>query len=372
MADGWFRAIFTNGKLYQLKARWPQIRLFLFIGLSYCIFWTVVMLLSARRTGAEAFSYILAEYWTFAYLTVINLLLHLYGIPFVQGQKRKWLWIPLLVLLFILLLSVGNHLWSLLGRWLFGARLGTYSEQLFSNLVRLFTMGTLASGYFAAIKFYTDAVALKRKNQDLLIEKQASELNFLKTQTNPHFLFNTLNNIYSLARDKSDLAPECILKLSKILRYILYETGGASVCIEQEIRVMEDYIALEKIRYDDSLQVDFVCEVDNPKQSLPPLLLVPLIENAFKHGVSETRDHPFIRILLTVSDNRLLYRVENSVSENAHTEPARESIGLTNLRRQLELLFTRYSFSAVKKEKVFIAELSVNLSGHEANKMYHR
>src|SRR5690606_29557778 len=125
-------------------------------------------------------------------------------------------------------------------------------------------------------------------------------LNYLKSQTNPHFLFNTLNNIYSLARDKSDLAPESIMRLSKILRYMLYETSGAYIAIEQELKIMTDYIELEKLRYDDSLRVNFNHNIEDLRQALPPLLLIPLVENAFKHGVSETRNQPYVDIHLSV------------------------------------------------------------------------
>src|SRR5258707_6884544 len=97
---------------------------------------------------------------------------------------------------------------------------------------------------------------LKKRAQLLLIEKQRAELNYLKSQTNPHFLFNTLNNIYSLSRDKSDQAPETILRLSKILRYMLYEAGGEYIAIEQELKIIGDYISLEKLRYDDSLRIN--------------------------------------------------------------------------------------------------------------------
>jgi LytS/YehU family sensor histidine kinase len=125
-------------------------------------------------------------------------------------------------------------------------------------------------------------IKLKQATQQLLIEKQVAELNYLKSQTNPHFLFNTLNNIYSLARDKSDLAPESILRLSKILRFMLYETSGKYIPIEQEIKIISDYIALEKLRYDDSLLINFNYDIEDMKQAMPPLLLIPLVENAFK------------------------------------------------------------------------------------------
>jgi len=106
-----------------------------------------------------------------------------------------------------------------------------------------------------------------------------------------------------LARDKSDLAPESILRLSKILRFMLYETGGEFIAIEQELKIITDYIALEKLRYDDSLRVNLNYDIEDMKQALPPLLLIPLVENAFKHGVSETRSKHlsiFIFPLITV------------------------------------------------------------------------
>ena len=111
--------------------------------------------------------------------------------------------------------------------------------------------------FFGTIRHIYNYIKLKQAAQQLRIEKQAAELNYLRSQTNPHFLFNTLNNIYSLARDKSDLAPESILRLSKILRFMLYETGGEYIAIEQELKIISDYIALEKLRYDESLTYQF-------------------------------------------------------------------------------------------------------------------
>src|SRR5215831_12958493 len=107
--------------------------------------------------------------------------------------------------------------------------------------------------FFGIIRHIYNYLKLKQAEQQLRIEKKEAELNYLRSQTNPHFLFNTLNNIYSLARDKSDVAPESILKLSKILRFMLYETGGEYIAIEQELKIIDDYIALEKLRYDESL-----------------------------------------------------------------------------------------------------------------------
>src|SRR4029079_11509690 len=186
--------------------------------------------------------------------------------------------------------------------------------------------------------------------QQLRIEKQEAELNYLRSQTNPHFLFNTLNNIYSLSRDKSDLAPESILRLSKILRFMLYETGGTFIAIEQELKIISDYIALEELRYDTSLRINFNHNIEDMKQALPPLLLIPLVENAFKHGVSETRNHPFVDIHLSVNKRQLTFVVRNSTEASTEEQAVKENIGLANLRRQLNLLYADHGLSVQQHE----------------------
>jgi LytS/YehU family sensor histidine kinase len=218
--------------------------------------------------------------------------------------------------------------------------------------------------FFGIIRHIYNYIKLKQATQQLRIEKQQAELNYLKSQTNPHFLFNTLNNIYSLARDKSDLAPESILRLSKILRFMLYETGGAYIAIEQEIKIISDYIALEKLRYDESLSINFNHDIEDVKQALPPLLLIPLVENAFKHGVSETRGRPFVDIHLSVNKRQLTFIVKNSAESFADELSVKENIGLANLRRQLELLYSDFNLTVQQAASVFTATLKINLASH--------
>lgn len=225
-----------------------------------------------------------------------------------------------------------------------------------------FSVGSIF--FFGIVRHIHDYRKLKIAAQQLRIEKQEAELNYLKSQTNPHFLFNTLNNIYSLARDKSDLAPESILQLSKILRFMLYETSGAFIAIEQELKIMSDYIALEKLRYDNSLRINFNYDIEDMKQALPPLLLIPLVENAFKHGVSETRNQPFVEIHLSVNNRQLAFFVKNSTETLLEEGSVKENIGLSNLRRQLELLYTDYNLSVQQGESAFTATLKINLASH--------
>jgi len=218
--------------------------------------------------------------------------------------------------------------------------------------------------FFGIIRHIYNYIKLRQSQQQLLIEKQTAELNYLRSQTNPHFLFNTLNNIYSLAKDKNDLAPESILRLSKILRFTLYEASGEFIAIEQELKIIDDYIALEKLRYDESLRINFNYDVEDMKQALPPLLLMPLVENAFKHGVSETRNRPFVDIHLSVKNRQLLFVVKNSSDIDNEERNVKENIGLSNLRRQLELLYTDYNLSVQQGESVFTATLKLNLASH--------
>ena len=145
---------------------------------------------------------------------------------------------------------------------------------------------------------------------------------------------------------------------------MLYETAGRYIPVEQEIRIISDYIELERLRYDENLRVNFNHEVNEMKKQLPPLLLVPLVENAFKHGVSETRKDPFIDIQLSVINDILRFEVKNSTGKSQTERFVKENIGLTNLRRQLELLYQDYDFSVEHQETVFRARLYINLASH--------
>lgn len=304
--------------------------------------------------------------WGVAYVTAINLILFEYSVPFVL-KKRKFIIYNILIgislfFLYMIVYSYVSYLWRSLG-----IQIHVYTplkEYATEKHVLENQMGYSVGAvfFFGLIRHAYNYINLRQAAQRLRIEKQAAELNYLKSQTNPHFLFNTLNNIYSLTRDKSDLAPESILRLSKILRFMLYETGGEYVAIEQELKIITDYIELEKLRYDESLQINFNYDVEDMKQAIPPLLLIPLVENAFKHGASETRGNPFVNIHLSVNQRQLIFIVKNSAETSG--EPIKENIGLSNLRRQLELLYNDYNLSVQQANSEFTAILKINLASH--------
>ncbi|MFA6945275.1 MAG: histidine kinase [Pedobacter sp.] len=343
-----------------------RLKLYLWIGGAYLLLWIFNSLINHPATFVLQS---LNEVWRAVYLVFINYLFFEYTLP---NLRRKRIFRSLLILAFqILLMSYGLYVWRSLG-----IQLNIYTVfktyPMVSRAVSAQMEGSVTSFvFFGIIRHIYDYRKLKEAAQQLRIEKQEAELNYLKSQTNPHFLFNTLNNIYSLSRDKSDLAPESILRLSKILRFMLYEAGGAYIGIEQELKIISDYIALEKLRYDESLHINFNYDIEDMKQALPPLLLIPLVENAFKHGVSETRDEPFIDIHLSVKKRQLTFFVKNSteafpMERSVHARPAgvKESIGLSNLRRQLELLYTDFNFVTEQGESVFTTTLKINLASH--------
>jgi len=348
-------------KLFEIK----RFIFYLWVGLPYLLLWAWHDLSSFDATFLQA---LLNNCWRTLYIVVVNLLFFEYAIPFAFRKRRFILFNILLgivtLFVFMIIWSYGLYSWRSLGVALniytpLG-EVGALKKLLASQMA--FSAGSVF--FFAVIRHIYKYIKLQRAEQQLRIEKQAAELNYLRAQTNPHFLFNTLNNIYSLARDKSDLAPESILRLSKILRFMLYETGGDYISLEQELKIINDYIALEKLRYDDSLHVNFNYDVEDMKQAIPPLLLIPLVENAFKHGVSETRDQPFVDIHLSVRKRQLTLAIKNSADSFPAEGRVKENIGLSNLRRQLELLYTDYNLSLQQGGPVFTATLKINLASH--------
>lgn len=305
--------------------------------------------------------------WLIIYLTAINFRFFEYTLPFLKRKRNAAATVLLSVLtifMLLMLFSFGLYAWRAIG-----ISLHTYTAlKVFASVKEgtayVVPEGLLSIPFFSIAKYRYNYNQLKQSAMQLRIEKREAELNYLRSQTNPHFLFNTLNNIYSLSRDKSDLAPESILRLSKMLRYMLYETSGEYVAIEHEVKIISDYLELEKLRYDESLRLNFNYHIEDMKQALPPLLLIPLVENAFKHGVSETREDPFADIHLSVNKRQLTFVVKNSTDAFAEQPAVKENIGLSNLRRQLELLYTDYSLVVLPEQSRFTATLKINLSSH--------
>lgn len=231
----------------------------------------------------------------------------------------------------------------------------------FQSISYWFFILAFVSGIAVSIKLIRRNIKQKIAEQELMKKKLEIELQFLKAQSNPHFLFNTLNNIYGLARKNSDKTADVVLRLSNMLRYMLYETANSSIEIENEIRIINDYIELEKLRYTSRLGVTFNHSIDNYQEKIAPLILLPFVENAFKHGAGESRFESFIAINLELQDRKLFYEIRNSKEaiENQQTDHA---IGLNNIRRQLELLYPDHTLTIDDHAKEFIVKLHINLN----------
>jgi two-component system, LytTR family, sensor kinase len=338
-----------------------KIKLFLRIGLAYI---ALRSLLGLSEGEAIFFPLLINNTWRTVYVLVLNYILFEYTLKFFKLNGFKII-IGLFLLFFHLLFyAFGLYFWNQLGIFLhIYTPLVQYSD-IEDNLEAQMGFSVGSIFFFGLVRHIYYYQKLKNTAQKLQIEKQAAELNFLKSQTNPHFLFNTLNNIYALARDKSDLAPESILRLSKILRFMLYEAGGEFIAIEQELKIIKDYLALEKLRYDETLRINFNYDIEDMRQALPPLLLIPLVENAFKHGVSETRGEPFVDIHLSIRQRQLKLLVKNSCESATEDLKIKEKIGLSNLKRQLELLFKEYELSIQAANNEFRATLKINLASY--------
>ena len=150
------------------------------------------------------------------------------------------------------------------------------------------------------------------------------------------------------------------MKLSKLLRFMLYETKNEQIRISDEIKVLDDYIELEKLRYNDRLTISFLREIDNENEQIAPLLLIPFVENAFKHGASESRFESFINLEMSLHDGMLEFHIENTKEQNGKKSND-ENIGLTNVRRQLELLYKEYEVSIKSEDTLFKVFLKINL-----------
>jgi len=211
-------------------------------------------------------------------------------------------------------------------------------------------------------KHQQEAQLLQQTAQQLEKEKLAAELKLLKSQINPHFLFNTLNNLYVLALNNSAKTPDMIHKLSQLMSYMLYDSNQAEVPLEMEIQYIKNYIDLEKVRYGDRLEVLLRVYKKTEGIRIAPLLILPLVENSFKHGASNQLESGWIHIDIDVQDSTLSINVENSKPAYKTENRPASGIGLDNARRRLNHLYPNdYSLQLIDEEDTYLAVLKINV-----------
>lgn len=228
-----------------------------------------------------------------------------------------------------------------------------------SLVVKYFPAVFSISFQFLFVKYFFNNERKKSEETQLEQKKVEFELKMLKAQLNPHFLFNTLNNIYSLSLDNSPKTASAIGKLSDILDHVLYKCNNQFVSLSSEIELLKNYIELEKLRYDDRLEITFDTSLENDIE-IPPLLLLSLVENAFKHGAGEDSGSPKIWISIIQKKDVFTFEISNTVSSD-YVSKDKEKIGLTNIKKQLDLIYPdSYSLDIKQAVNSFSVVLKIN------------
>ena len=227
--------------------------------------------------------------------------------------------------------------------------------------------GALITGFSvqALSFFYQLLVNHQKRDQhrlELIREQQAAQLQFLRAQINPHFLFNTLNNIYALAVVRSEKTADMVLQLSLLLRYVIYESQHETVSLEKEVEHVEKFIHLFEMRSPEALNIRFNKKGGYAQHQIEPMILIPLVENCFKHCDFDTNKDAFVEILLQVSENQLFFKTYNSKSDKDAQKDKTGGVGLDNIRRRLELKHPKgYRLNLQNTADTFTVELVLDL-----------
>jgi len=223
-----------------------------------------------------------------------------------------------------------------------------------------FRMVFIHAIYAILIRFSIDWFETQKLKAQLILQNKASELALLRSQVNPHFLFNTLNNIYSLVSKKSDDAPAAVMKLSAIMRYMLYDANTDRVMLEKEIEYLQSFIELQKLRLRKQEFVEINIKGSPDGKTIAPMLLIPFVENAFKHG-NKSGTNPGIRINLQVEPDRIIFEVVNNMKSNPNpSEDPVGGIGMQNIQRRLDLLYPgKHSLLITHDKDIFNVKLII-------------
>ena len=285
----------------------------------------------------------------------------LYLIPAFLQKKRPFIYL-ISLMLFVFLLSP-IHLFSLLMIF----KSSPEDSEYILNNKEIISLINLFVGFASTVyKILTDW--LVHQNEKMALERQnlQSELKFLKSQINPHFFFNTLNNLYALTLKKSDLAPEIVLRLSEMMRYMLYESNEKMVSLEKEVNYIKNYLELEKLRQGDRFEINFIITGEIADQKIAPLVFIPFLENSFKHGLDNQIKSGFVNIDLKLLEDSIELIIENSNPTKVQLKKKMKKsggIGLENVKRRLKLIYSnKHKLEIVEKPHAFRVFLYIKLN----------
>jgi hypothetical protein len=260
---------------------------------------------------------------------------------------------------------IGPARYWLASLWGISAReVEPFHRSFFVGLLAGLRGGITIAGLAVAIKLMKHWYIKEQRNLQLQKENMESRLQLLKAQVHPHFLFNTLNNIYSYTQDTSAVASQLVLGLSDMLRYILYEGDQAFVPLSKELKMIEEYIGIEKIRYGNKLELQIDLPGDTGDLRVAPLLLLPFVENCFKHGTSDILEHPWLSLQATLDDGIMTMKLLNGKPPGKTVKKAQAAgIGIGNVRKRLELVYPgRHQLTVTNDADVFIVNLKLTLT----------
>lgn len=303
----------------------------------------------------------------FGYFGLINLSVFYINytllIPQLVKERKRYGLYVVSILALLIFMAVLKTLVALLYSEIVLAYKNENGSQIYTAIPQYVFRAIFTSGFFivvsSLVKFAVDWFGNERVQRQLESEKKDMELQFLKSQLNPHFLFNSLNNIYSLAYQKSDKTADAVLKLSEIMRYMIYESNDSWVSLSKEIEYVKSYVELQKLRFKNGAAVELTIQGEIDDQPIVPLILISFVENAFKHGVANDFADP-IKINLIANQKILHFSITNR--KNNFNKDEVGGVGLNNVERRLQLLYPeRYKLNIVNTATHYTSELMLDI-----------
>lgn len=335
----------------------------------HAIFWILLAMLCVMTiiNYKEEISWFMILVY-FGYYGLINISIfyinYMLLIPQLVRERKKYALYIISIVLLIIFMSLLKTLVAFLYSDIVLTHINDHtSKKVITEIPQYIFSAVFTSGFFivisSLIKFAVDWFGNEQVQRKLESEKKDMEIQFLKSQLNPHFLFNSLNNIYSLAYQKSDKTADAVLKLSEIMRYMIYESNDSWVSLSKEIEYVKSYIELQKLRFKDGAAVELTINGEIDDQPIVPLILISFVENAFKHGVANDPKDP-IRINLIANQKILHFSITNK--KNNFNKDEMGGVGLNNVERRLQLLYPeRYKLNIVNTPTHYTSELMLDI-----------
>jgi len=313
-----------------------------------------------RERGIDWAQLISSAIIQLVFTALIAYLNYFYTWPRFLQSKNLWRYIVEFSIPFALLITARVHF----QRYLIDGY--THKTEYFYSsffIVQITAITLFIVLFVGMLRFAVDWFEFEARKKEVENERLTAELNFLKAQINPHFLFNTLNNLYYLAYTKSENTTEVIAKLSQMMRYMIYDSNHPRVLLNKEIEYMQNYISLERLRLNNQIPIQFKIEGSSENISIAPLIFITFLENAFKHGVSNNNPKAWVDILIQLSGNDCTYVVKNSKAKVGTNGTGKSGIGLQNVERRLQLSYPdQYQIKVEDNEDFYFVQLNLTLS----------